>query len=174
MYSRKSALPLALAWACLAAGPVMAQEAQACVNEVQRLSQAFAIEPGGARADIATQPGARKGATLSDEQRQRVGTLVTNAREAGERGDEQGCLQRLGEARALLRQAGLGGGQPGTADSPGTSTGSIGTDIGAGGAATTLPRGTTAPGLSGSGTGGAGGMTGGGSGGSSGSSGGGS
>ena len=122
---------LALIMACSAARPAAAQgEAEACANEVQRLADAFAIEGGGGGGElgaaIADQPGARKGASLGRQERQRVGDLVARARQAGEQGDGQACLQHLAETRALLREAGLGGGQPGTAGGPGaTTSGSI-------------------------------------------------
>lgn len=155
------------------AGPARAQdEAAACADEVRRLSDAFAIEGGDggeARAAIAGQPGARKGASLTAEERRRLGDLVAGARRDAEQGEGQDCLRQLGEARALLREAGLGGGQPGTADTGGTTVGPIGgpgdrtTGAGSG---TTLPRGTGAAGAAGARTSGEGtsGTAGGGSG----------
>lgn len=156
---------LALIMACSAARPAAAQgEAEACANEVQRLADAFAIEGGGGGGEmgaaIADQPGARKGASLGQQERQRVGDLVARARQAGEQGDGQACLQHLAETRALLREAGLGGGQPGTADGTGAITdGSTGGE-GPGATGTTnqprrAPSGTTGAG----GVGGGGGST---------------
>jgi hypothetical protein len=128
MVGKRPVAAVALASACLTGDPAAAQEAQACVDQVGQLAAAFAIEGDGGevRAAIGQEPGSRKGARLGEEQRRRIGALVQEARQAGEQGDAQGCLQRLGEVRAALRDAGIGGGQPGTADTPGTSTGSLG------------------------------------------------
>lgn len=146
------------------ARPVEAQSpAEACVNEIRRLSEAFGIDEAAGEARVAVEqaPGARKGATLGAEQRREIGRLARDAREAGERGDEAGCVQRLAGARSLLREAGLGAGQAGTADSgPGVagSAGITGNGGAAGGGGLTRPAGsaaTTAPGA-GAGGGGAG------------------
>lgn len=162
MHPGSSVVLLALILACSAAGPAAAQDeaaAAACANEVQRLADAFAIEGGDSGemgAAIADEPGARKGASLGRQERQRVSDLVARARQAGEQGDGQGCLQHLAETRALLREAGLGGGQPGTADGTGAITdGSTGGE-GPGATGTTnqprrAPSGTTGAGSVGGG-----------------------
>jgi hypothetical protein len=113
----------------LLAQPAPAQNAAtACANEAERLSEAFGIDmgQGKAAAALAEAPGARKGAQLGEEQRHEVGRLVKQAREAGQRGDQAGCLERLAEARAMLRQAGLGGGAGVANTGPGTAGSSIG------------------------------------------------
>lgn len=170
---RSIPLPLlALTLTCLA-GPASAQDAGACAKEVGRLSDAFGVDAGSGEAEVALaqEPGSRKGAAMSSEQRRQVGDLVQQARRAGEQGDSKGCLQGLAEARALLRQAGLGGGQPGTTG--GTGLGSASDSGGGTVPGSSLP----APGMGSTGattapsTGG-GGLTGGGSGGVGGSSGG--
>lgn len=145
--------------ACLMGSPAAGQEAQACADQVGQLAAAFAIdrsEGGKVQAAIEQEPGSRKGASLDEEQRHRLGTLVEEARQAGERGDGQGCLQRLAEVRTVLREAGVGGGQPGTADSPGTRAVGGGTT---GTAGTTTPPAGSAGGSDGS-SGPAGGVTG--------------
>lgn len=168
--------------------PAAAQDARACADEVQRLAEGFGLNEttGQVDAAIAQEPSAREGASLQRGQRQQLGDLIQQARTAGERGDSQVCLQRLTEARVILRQAGVGSVQPGltTDASPGTGTtgsGSAGA-AGAGGAgSSTTGASGLAPGSAGGtgggafgGTGGtAGGVTGGSSGGSSGGSGGG-
>jgi hypothetical protein len=160
------------------AQPAAAQDARACVNEVQRLSEAFPLVGGHgdqAGAAIAQAPGARKGAGLGEEQRRQIGDLVEEARAAGERGDGAGCLQRLAEARALLRQAGLGSRQPGSPSSAGSGVGgALGSGI-PGAAGSLGPPTTTRPGgMGGSTLGGTdGGAAGGGASGGGGSSGGG-
>ncbi|HYD32637.1 MAG TPA: hypothetical protein VEB64_17480 [Azospirillaceae bacterium] len=92
-------------------------------------------EPGR----IAQEPGVRAGASLGDEQRRRIQDLIQQAQSAGERGDGAGCLQRLGEARGLLRQAGVGSTQPG---SPAGFGGTTGTTTGGTGGTTTGTTGT--------------------------------
>jgi hypothetical protein len=149
-----SVLAAALTWA---AQPDAAQDADACRNEVQRLAESFSLAPDGQMdAAIAQEPSARKGAELGNEQRRQIGELVRAAREAGERGDGASCLQRLGEARLLLRQAGIGSGQPGSATLPGGAT------TPGGGGTQGLARGTTTlPGGNASGTAGTGATAGG-------------
>jgi hypothetical protein len=144
------------------AQPAAAQDARACVNEVQRLSEAFPLiggHGGRAGAAIAQAPGARKGAGLGEEQHRQIGDLVQEARAAGERGDGGGCLQRLAEARALLRQAGLGSRQPGSPSSAGSDMGgALGSGIpGAAGSLGGSPTTTRPGGMSGSTLGGTGG-----------------
>jgi hypothetical protein len=114
---------MALTLAC-PAGPALAQEAQACADELGRLSAAFGIDEarGEAEIAIARAPGARQGAELTADQRRKIADRIQQAREAGERGDRQSCLEGLQQSRTLLRQAGLGGGQPGTAEAPGAAT----------------------------------------------------
>jgi hypothetical protein len=139
-----SVLAVALTWGV---SPAAAQEADACVDEVQRLAESFSLEPGReVDAAIAQAPSARKGASLGNEQRRQIGELVEAARNAGEQGDGAGCVQRLSEARLLLRQAGIGSGQPGSANLPSAATAPGGSSPQgvAGGAATTLPGGTAA------------------------------
>lgn len=150
------------------AQPAAAQDARACVNEVQRLSEAFPLTGGSGQAStaIAQAPGARKGAALGDEQRRQIGNLVQEARAAGEQGDGTGCLQRLAEARALLREAGLGSRQPGSAPDASSGVGALGSDM-PGAAGSLDPSATRPGGMEGSTLGGAaGGVVGGGSGGS--------
>lgn len=169
--------------------PAAAQDARACVNEVDRLTESFFSADGGDPAGTALpatgvpspsaqekardtaqaggvvtssragqesltgqpaqgadsrppiarleqQPGARQGAFLDDDQRKRVETMVQQARTAGERGDGGQCIQKLAEARALLRQAGLGSTQPGSPAGGGdTTTGTAGAGAGVGGGA---------------------------------------
>jgi peptidoglycan DL-endopeptidase CwlO len=164
---------LALALAARLVEPAAAQEeeAQACGDEVQRLEEAFPLDEatGEQAAAIAQEPSARKGAGLETGQRQRVGDLIRRARAAAERGDGQACLQGLAEARALFREAGVGGGQPGLATDASPGTGSTGSGsagaagAGSAGSSATPPVG-LAPGAGGgSGGGTAGGLTGGGS-----------
>jgi hypothetical protein len=184
-------LASAILLACLVEpGATVAQEAEAraCADEVGRLEAAFPLDEatGEQASAIAREPSARKGAALESGQRREVGDLIRQARAAAERGDGQACLQGLAQARALLREAGVGGGQPGlaTSASPGTGSSGGGAAGGGGGSSTTPPSG-LAPAaggggaLGGAGGGTAGGVTGGGgsggsSGGSSGSGGGGS
>jgi hypothetical protein len=143
---------LFLAMTCLA--PIAgAQDARACVNEVDRLSSSFAIE-GGNDSAIAQRPSARQGASLQPEQHRQISDLLQQARAAGENGDGQACTQGLGRARIALRQAGIGSAQPGAPAGTGLSTGSSAGS--AGGAAGTA----TVPGAGGSTRTGAGGADG--------------
>jgi hypothetical protein len=121
MHATSSAAVLVLVLMC-AVRPALAQDARACANEVQRLSEGLPLlhAEGREGETLAQEPGARKGASLPDERRQHIADLVRQAAAAGEQGDGPGCVRGLGEARALLREAGLGSGQPGPAtyDSP--------------------------------------------------------
>jgi hypothetical protein len=144
MHATSSAAVLVLALTC-AAQPAYAQDARACANEVQRLSEGLPLLHAQGREGeaLAQEPGARKGASLPDEQRQHITDLVREAAAAGERGDGPGCVKGLGEARALLREAGLGSGQPGPAtyDSPaGSGSAADGADLGGAGSAVTSAR----------------------------------
>lgn len=177
---------LALALACIS-HPSAAQEAGACMDEVDRLSAAFTqTQQGGGQASATAgtnvpmpsadqterelarsggvvrpsrigegididrpsrmaesgsgaetavpAPSVRKGASLDDAQRQRFHDLVGAARDAGRRGDGPGCVQRLGEARMILRQAAVGSVRPGGA-AGGDAMGGTGGGTGAGGTA---------------------------------------
>ena len=116
-----SALALVLAHAGL---PAAAQEeASACVKEIDRLSNSFSL-PGRNDTDsaFAQEPSTRKGATLGPEQHKQISEILQNARTAGERGDGQACAQGLAQARMALRQAGVGGSQPGAPPPLGPNT----------------------------------------------------
>jgi hypothetical protein len=144
MHTTSSAAMLMLALTC-AAQPALAQDARACANEVQRLSEGLPLlhAQGQEGEALAQEPGARKGASLPDERRQHIADLVRQAAAAGEQGDGPGCLRGLGEARALLREAGLGSGQPGPAtyDSPaGAGSAAGGANLGGVGSASTPAR----------------------------------
>jgi len=136
---------LALALACIAP-PAAGQDARACADEVQRLSEAFSLTDSNPKTSvpIAQEPGAREGASLTNAQRKQIGDLVRQARNAGERGDGDGCLRGLTEARALLRQGGIGSAQPGDAFG-GTA------DVTGGGGSSVVSPGGAAAGLTGSG-----------------------
>jgi Spy/CpxP family protein refolding chaperone len=128
MHRSTSLSMLALTLTCIAQ-PSAAQDARSCADEVQRLSEGLpAIHASGREgaADIAQEPGARRGASLGEEQRQRIADLVEQARTAGEQGDGGRCVQSLAEARALLREAGFGSGQPGSTSDVGLGTGVVG------------------------------------------------
>src|SRR4051794_11547343 len=108
-------LALALALICIARGS-FAQDAGSCVDEVQRLDEGLPVIHDQANAAaIAREPGARKGASLGEDQRRQVSALIEQARTAGEKGDGGRCMQSLTGARELLREAGFGAGQPGIA-----------------------------------------------------------
>jgi|SRR5689334_293088 len=157
--------------------PAVAQDAKACVNEVDRLSSSFSIEGGNDNA-IAQRPSARQGASLTTEQHKQISDVLRQAREAGENGDGAACTQGLGRARVALRQAGIGSAQPGapadTGLSPGSHTGGSGgtagttTVPGAGDSNRTgaigVPGAPAAPGIGGSGGGASSGAAGGGAG----------
>jgi hypothetical protein len=131
---------LALALTC-ATQPATAQDASACVNEVERLSESFSLaganEQQGA---IAQKPSARQGASLGPEQHKQISDLLQDARTAGERGDSQGCIQRLGQARTALREGGIGSAQPGSPTGTGLSPGSGGGASDRAGSSTIGPR----------------------------------
>lgn len=139
MHATSSAAVLVLAL-MYAVRPALAQDARACANEVQRLSEGLPLlhAEGREGETLAQEPGARKGASLPDERRQHIADLVRQAAAAGERGDGQGCVKGLGEARVLLREAGLGSSQPGPAtyDSP-AGAGSAAGEANLGGAGST-------------------------------------
>lgn len=96
---------LALALACLAA-PAAAQDARACLSEVDLLREAFGVDEGSGRS--MREPGASEDAPLGGEESREADGLVRQAREAGERGDGAGCREGLEQARALLREGGVG------------------------------------------------------------------
>jgi hypothetical protein len=125
---RWSTTPLVLAFAltCIARASV-AQDAVSCVDEVQRLDEGLPVIHDQASATaIAREPGARKGASLGEDQRRQVSALIEQARTAGEEGDGGRCMQSLAEARALLREAGFGSGEPGSASTDRSGTGLLG------------------------------------------------
>ena len=106
---------IALALTCIARGSV-AQDAGSCVDEVQRLDEGLpAVHDQASAAALGREPGARKGASLGEDQRRQVSALIEQARSAGKGGDGGRCMQSLTQARELLREAGLGAGQPGIA-----------------------------------------------------------
>lgn len=146
MYSRLFLSVLALT---LATPPAVAQDARACANEVERLAESFA--PLGAGERLEQQPSARRGAALDDQQSKSVQDLIGQARDAGRRGDGALCLQKLADARVMLRQAGLGSVQPGspTSGSGGTASGSGIPGVGASGGSASNPSGVTGGGGSG-------------------------
>lgn len=114
-------LSLAALLALSAASPAAAQDAAACSNEVQRLSDGFpnttsGQAPAGA---IAQQPGTRLGASMNDSQQSQVRDSLQQARTAGQSGNGALCMQNLNQARTLLRQAGVGSPMPGDASAAG-------------------------------------------------------
>jgi hypothetical protein len=144
MHATSSAAVLVLVL-MYAVRPALAQDARACANEVQRLSEGLPLlhAEGREGETLAQEPGARKGASLPDERRQHIADLVRQAAAAGERGDGQGCVKGLGEARVLLREAGLGSSQPGPAtyDSPAGAGSAAGeANLGGAGSASTPAR----------------------------------
>jgi hypothetical protein len=144
MHQWTSASVLVLALACIA-HPSAAQDARACVNEVQRLSESFPItDTKGQGSEAVTQaPSARQGATLGDEQKKHLDDLIHQARTAGEQGDGALCTQKLAEARVALREAGIGSSQPGSAlgGTRGSSGGGFPGAAGSAGSTTTSPGG---------------------------------
>lgn len=126
----------------------------------------------GTQPGVNTAPGARAGTTLSDEDRRRMQQRVDRARAAADRGDADGCLRHLREARTAARDTGFGGGAGGSA-APGGGGGSGGAS-GSGSLNTNTAgsRPPGAPGAAGSNAGSLGGSAGGTSGGAGGSSGG--
>lgn len=165
MHRRTSASVLVLALAYMAQ-PAAAQDARACVNEVQRLSESFPItDTKGQGSEAVTQaPSARQGATLGEEQKKHLDDLVRQARTAGEQGDGALCTQKLGEARVALREAGIGSTQPGSAlgGTRGSSGGGFPGAAGSAGPSTTSPGGAPTGANRGTAGGGAGGGMGGG------------
>jgi Spy/CpxP family protein refolding chaperone len=167
MHRSTSLSMLALALTCIAQ-PSAAQDAGSCVDEVQRLSEGLPVVDAGGRegaADIAQEPGARRGASLGEEQRQQIADLVQQARTAGEQGDGGRCMQSLTEARALLREAGLGSTQPGTASDAGLGTGLVGSGtpgVAGGAGSPVTPPGGAGPATTGAGAAGGAGTVGGG------------
>jgi hypothetical protein len=63
--------------------PASAQDAKACVNEVDRLSSSFSMESGNDNA-IAQRPSARQGTSLKPEQHKPISDVLQQARAAGE------------------------------------------------------------------------------------------
>ena len=158
MHATSSAAVLVLALTC-AARPALPQEARACANEVQRLSEGLPLVHAEGREEdaLAQEPSARKGASLPDKRRKQIEDLVRQAGAAGEQGDGQGCLKGLAEARALLREAGLGSSQPGSATYGGPAgTGSAAGGAGAAGAPARSPSNNSAGSMSTRGAGSAG------------------
>jgi NitT/TauT family transport system ATP-binding protein len=70
------------------------------------------VEPAPMNRNAGQQPGARAGATLSPEQRERLKTLLQEGRSAADRGDTETCRNRVREARQLARGSGPGVGSP--------------------------------------------------------------
>ncbi|WP_431862286.1 hypothetical protein [Azospirillum sp.] len=86
----------------------------------------------GTQPEVDTAPGARAGTTLSDEDRRRMQTRVDEARAAADRGDADGCLRHLREARTAAREAGIGGGGAGSSAASGGNRGGSGGATGSG------------------------------------------
>lgn len=123
----------------LGAAPATAQavpkteQIDACRNEAERFAATFTgperdmPRRSGTRPETDTAPGARAGTTLSDDDRQQLRRRLDEARAAADRGDAEGCLRNLREARMAARQAGFGGGAggsltPNTAGSAGSGS----------------------------------------------------
>jgi hypothetical protein len=150
-------LVLALAVTCIARAAV-AQEAGSCADEVQRLAEGLPVVHDQASAGaIAQEPGTRKGASLGEDQRRQVSSLIEQARTAGKEGDGARCMQSLTEARALLREAGFGSTQPGNASDAAAGAGLLGRDIPGVARGATVPA--PSPGPAGGATAGVGGAT---------------
>lgn len=119
-----------------------------------------------AEGPLAREPGTRRGASIGNEQRQKIRGVMDEARDAGERGDGPGCVERLAQARTMLREAGIGSSQPGGAGGGDTASGTAGGGAAGsqgGGGSSTAGRGGMGAGSSGTGssaTGGGAGMTG--------------
>ena len=91
-------LMLVLAFS-IAATPVRSQDAEACVNEVQRLVERFPLGERGEQArPIAGAAGARKHVSLTEDQRRAIGQQIEAARSSGERGDGAACMEHLNAA----------------------------------------------------------------------------
>lgn len=135
---RVSGLLIATALMTALAHAGSAQEADACRDEVQRVSETFGFlrTEAGDSAAVAQEPGTRQGAELGDTQRREITDLLEQARSAGETGDGAGCLEALRTARVMLREAGFGSPLPGAATQAGSATGSIGDNRSAGSTAT--------------------------------------
>ncbi|WP_448189487.1 hypothetical protein [Azospirillum sp. sgz301742] len=117
----------------LGAAPSMAQSPQknqqtdACRHEAERFEATITgPERANRNAEPDTAPGARAGKTLTDEDRQRLRRHTDEARAAADRGDAEGCLRNLREARTAAREAGFGGGAGGSAAPSQGSSGSSG------------------------------------------------
>ncbi|KAA0681988.1 hypothetical protein DS843_09515 [Roseomonas genomospecies 6] len=127
----------------------------ACRDEVSRFSDLFM----GDRA----MAGGRSTTALSGEQKDRLRGLLGEARSAAGKGDPDGCVTRLREARELVRGEGVGRNAPSGRGMSGSSTGSsAGSSAGSSGP---MPQGVSPSGAPPSGsapTGGASGSTGGG------------
>lgn len=133
---------LALVLAC-AGQPAAAQEteARACVSEINRISESFALSGANdSNRTFAQEPSTRKGATLGPQEQKEINEILQRARTAGEHGDGQACAQGLAQARTALRQVGVGGAQPGAPPrlgpnprSGGASGGATGGDASGGG-----------------------------------------
>jgi hypothetical protein len=149
-------LPLLLLLGTVA--PAAAADADACGNEVQRLTGGFSwLQPGvSGTGEVKQEPGMRQGAAIDDSTRQQLAELVQQARHAAEQGNAQGCLNSLAQVRIGLREAGFGAAQAGSPTNPGLAVGNRnGTTSGAGTAATAAPGSTgttTGPGTSTGGT----------------------
>ncbi|HYH18679.1 MAG TPA: hypothetical protein VD995_08660 [Azospirillum sp.] len=87
---------------------------------------------GSAAEAPADQPGTRQGARLGEDERRRMRDLVGEAQAAAGRGDTDGCLQRLREARTLARETGFGSGQPNPGGAAGRQDGAGSGTSGAG------------------------------------------
>jgi hypothetical protein len=138
---RRSITPsvVALALTCMAQS-VVAQDAGSCVDEVQRLDEGLPVLHDQASAGaIAQEPGTRKGASLGEDQRRQIAALVEQARTAGKKGDSEGCMRSLTEARGLLREAGFGSGEPGIASDVPAGAGRLGRSATDGAAGSSLP-----------------------------------
>jgi hypothetical protein len=132
-----------------------AQEAQACLDEVRRLTEVFPLdERGDQAANIAAQPATRKGAALGQGQRKAIGDQIERARAAGEGGEGAGCMAGLAQARAGLREGGVGGAQPGLATGDGLGDAATGSGGSGGGGSSTTGSGGVTGGGSLTGTGG--------------------
>lgn len=136
----------------------------ACRDEVSRFSDLFM----GDRA----MAGGRSTTALSGEQKDRLRGLLGEARSAAGKGDPDGCMTRLREARELVRGEGVGRNAPSGRAMSGSSTGSSG-PIPQGASPSGAPPSGSAPTGGASGSTGGGGSTGSGSGSGGGGSGGG-
>jgi hypothetical protein len=123
MRSKTLPIILTLAAACIAE-PSAAQDARACTNEVQRLSEGFPAAGGSTQSPAvsAQQPGARVDAGTDETQQRQIRGMMQEARTAGEQGNGPLCMQNLNKARTMLRQAGVGSGQPGIVTPGGQGT----------------------------------------------------